>query len=318
MTTADDDTRFSEVARRIAAGSRVLRAWPLSGGVSAQVTVITIEQHNGTTQSLIVRQHGPADRQRNPQIATDEFRLLQILYAAGLPTPRPYDLDQSGAVLGAPYLAIEYIEGQPACAPADIIDCTLQLATQLARIHTLDCASVDLSFLAAQQDNLARVVSAAALRDESAAEARIRARLAAVWPLQQQNRPVLLHGDFWPGNTLWRDGQLVAVIDWEDAQTGDPLVDLANSRLEVLWAFGSAAMQRFTEQYLALTAINLANLPAWELYAALRHSPKLSGWGLDALAEQTMRDRLGWFVAQAFAQLAAQETAKHGEERGIE
>ena len=34
-------------------------------------------------------------------------------------------------------------------------------------------------------------------------------------PPVQVNRPVLLHGDFWPGNILWRDGRLVAVIDWE-------------------------------------------------------------------------------------------------------
>src|SRR5438067_5191571 len=29
-----------------------------------------------------------------------------------------------------------------------------------------------------------------------------------------RNERVLLHGDFWPGDTLWRDGRLVAVIDW--------------------------------------------------------------------------------------------------------
>jgi aminoglycoside phosphotransferase (APT) family kinase protein len=33
---------------------------------------------------------------------------------------------------------------------------------------------------------------------------------------------------------LWRDGRIVAVIDWEDAQVGDPLADLANTRLELL------------------------------------------------------------------------------------
>jgi aminoglycoside phosphotransferase (APT) family kinase protein len=35
----------------------------------------------------------------------------------------------------------------------------------------------------------------------------------------------LLHGDYWPDNTLWRDGRLVCVIDWEDAALGDPLAD---------------------------------------------------------------------------------------------
>lgn len=45
---------------------------------------------------------------------------------------------------------------------------------------------------------------------------------------------------------MWRDGQLAAVIDWEDAQLGDPLADVANARLEILWAFGIEAMLRFS------------------------------------------------------------------------
>jgi aminoglycoside phosphotransferase (APT) family kinase protein len=85
--------------------------------------------------------------------------------------------------------------------------------------------------------------------DESLDEGRIRDALEAVWPLPQRNPSALLHGDFWPGNTLWRDGQLMAIIDWEDAQFGDPLADVANSRLEILWAFGIDVMQRFTHQY---------------------------------------------------------------------
>ena len=26
---------------------------------------------------------------------------------------------------------------------------------------------------------------------------------------------MLLHGYLWPGNLLWQDGRLVAVVDWE-------------------------------------------------------------------------------------------------------
>jgi len=80
-------------------------------------------------------------------------------------------------------------------------------------------------------------------------EGHIRDALEAVWPLPQRNTSVLLHGDFWPDNSLWKDGQLVAVIDWEDAALGDPLADVANSRLEILWAFGIDTMRNFTHQH---------------------------------------------------------------------
>ena len=46
----------------------------------------------------------------------------------------------------------------------------------------------------------------------------IRDALEAVWPLGSRNADKLMHGDYWPGNTLWKDGRLVGIIDWEDAE----------------------------------------------------------------------------------------------------
>ncbi len=100
----------------------------------------------------------------------------------------------------------------------------------------------------------AKISSPPATLDDSLAEGRIRAALEAAWPWPQQNTSALLHGDYWPGNILWRDGRLVGVIDWEDAALGDPLADLANSRLEIFWAFGGDVMHDFTRRYTALSA----------------------------------------------------------------
>ena len=87
--------------------------------------------------------------------------------------------------------------------------------------------------------------------DDSLSEGQVREAMEALWPLPQRNPSVLLHGDFWPGNVLWQDDVLAAIIDWEHARLGDPLYDLAESRLEILWAFGLNAMHRFTQSYLA-------------------------------------------------------------------
>jgi aminoglycoside phosphotransferase (APT) family kinase protein len=121
--------------------------------------------------------------------------------------------------------------------------------------------------------------------------------LEAAWPLAQRNPSVLLHGDYWPGNVLWRDGVLVGVIDWEDAGSGDPLSDVGNSRLEILWAFGIDAMRAFTEHYQALTSWDVTNLPYWDLCAALRLR-RFPDWAANAAVE-TMRERYRWFIAQA-------------------
>ena len=72
---------------------------------------------------------------------------------------------------------------------------------------------------------------------------------------------MLVHGDYWPGNILWRDGRIVAVVDWEDAAVGEPLADLANCRLEILWSFGIEAMNDFTDDYRSLMTVDFTNLP---------------------------------------------------------
>ena len=80
-------------------------------------------------------------------------------------------------------------------------------------------------------------------------EGMLRQLLHRHWPPPVPERTVLLHGDFWAGNLLWRDATIVAVIDWEEAATGDPLTDVATTRLDLLWAFGPGAMTAFTDHY---------------------------------------------------------------------
>lgn len=80
---------------------------------------------------------------------------------------------------------------------------------------------------------------------------------------------VLLHGDYWPGNLLWRGEQIVALVDWEDAAIGDPFSDLACARVELLCTVGEEVMERFTEQYLRLAGPfaerDTADLVAWDV-----------------------------------------------------
>ena len=40
---------------------------------------------------------------------------------------------------------------------------------------------------------------------------------------------MIRHGDLWPANVVFRSGRPVALIDWEFAQPGTPLDDLASA-----------------------------------------------------------------------------------------
>jgi aminoglycoside phosphotransferase (APT) family kinase protein len=293
--------KYIRIMEKFDPEAMLIRAWKLEGGVSAQVMALEIEQADGQTKKLLVRQHGEVDRTQNPQIAADEFKLLDLLHAAGLPVPAPYYLDQSCEIFPIPYIVIEYIEGESIFTLDAVPDLIPQLAAQLARIHKLDGSRQDFSFLPQQAKIYADKLGTRPARlDDSLDEGHIRDVLEAVGPLPLRNKSVLLHGDFWPGNILWRDGRLVGVIDWEDARLGDPLSDLANSRLETLWAFGREVMQRFTQCYLTTTGIDATLLPYWDLYAALKPALRLAEWAGDAVVEKRWREEHRWFITQAF------------------
>jgi aminoglycoside phosphotransferase (APT) family kinase protein len=257
----------------------------MTGGVSAQVTAIDAALPGGDMRRLVLRQYGAANLRSDPQIAAHEYQLLSMLHRAGLPVPRPYHADQSCAILPVPWLAVEFIDGEPAgTGPLAPRDFTWQLASTLAHLHAAALTADDAPFLADAMSKATRKIgSQPACQDEPLNEAAVRAALTRAWPPPQVNPPVLLHGDYWPGNTLWRHDTLVAVIDWEDALVGDPLVDVGNIRMELSMAFSTEVAAEFTRHYGSLLpSADMAALPCWDLYAALRHAGKMTGWGLSA------------------------------------
>jgi aminoglycoside phosphotransferase (APT) family kinase protein len=304
--------QISELLRAARPGWRLVRARSMPGATSARVSAIEAEQPDGQRAAIVLRQYGAANLKSDPHAAQTEYRLLQLLAAAGQPVPRPYFADESCAILPAPYLLQELIDGQPVDDPADLTDFTGQLAAALAAVHGCGFARTEVAFLADVREDFARKMGTkSSPPDEYLREADVRAALGAGWPPAPVNRRVVLHGDYWPGNVLFRDGRLVGIIDWEDALFGDPLADLAITRLEIGWFFGSAASQTLTLQYLALRPeVDTATLPLWDLRAALRACGfDLRAWGLPAAKLASMRAAHREFIASALGQLAGREGA---------
>jgi aminoglycoside phosphotransferase (APT) family kinase protein len=146
--------------------------------------------------------------------------------------------------------------------------------------------------------------------NHSLREEKIRDALDAAGSPPRSNPHVLCHGDFWPGNVLWRDGEIAAVIDWEDCLIGEPLADVAICRLDLWWILGEAAAGDFTACYQSQTGLDLGSLPYWDLRASLRPIRNIEEWaqsysplGRPDVTEETMRRDHQAFVAQALSKL---------------
>lgn len=239
-------------------GGALVDARPLPGGVSATVTALTLD----TGRTVVIRQPGGT-----PDLEP-ERRLLAAL-RPHLPVPEPL-------ACGPGWLATALVDGAPDPGPADLA----AFARQLRAIHAVPLAALDplpARPLALEPSTLAAQRTIAAALDHLAP------------PL---TAPHLLHGDYWPGNLLWRDGRVVAVVDWEMAAQGDPLSDVATARLEILWSRGLEAMHEFTRLYGPTDPRALA---AWDLWTAHRKLRRLPHWGLPTAEYTRMSDLLDRF-----------------------
>ena len=81
---------LDRIAHAVDPQARLVRAWELPGGVSAQVLGLEIARADGRRIKLVLRRHGAVDLAQNPHIAADEYRLLGLLSARGVPAPLPY------------------------------------------------------------------------------------------------------------------------------------------------------------------------------------------------------------------------------------
>ncbi|GAB4511146.1 MAG: hypothetical protein OHK0046_08830 [Anaerolineae bacterium] len=294
---------FERLLHRFEPTATFLRAWPLMGGVSAQVTALAFRRVDGTEHIWVVRQHGEIDRTNNPRITEEEFALLRSLKAQGLPVPTPFYVDSSGDILPTPYLVQAYIDGASEFALLHQNAYAAQLAAALAQIHRADTGQ--LGFLRQQMKDVTRLLEAPSDPIDEV-ERRLRSALTRDSAWITANTPGLLHGDYWPGNVMWRAGQLVAVIDWEDAALGNPLLDVANMRLELAFALGMEAVQPFTAHYQALMPqVDSTVLPYWEAFIALRVMHRIDTFSDDPATLRQMHTAHAAFTEQALIKLAA-------------
>lgn len=301
----NSDFVFARLVQRIDPSATLIRAWPLTGGVSACTHALEFES-SGQCLKFVVRQHGKTDLDRNPGIASDEFRVLRALDAAGLAVPAPVHLDDTCDIFDSPVVVIQHIDGTSEI-PQAFEDCVDQMAAQLAMLHGLSVSNLRLPDLPLIEEMFGALLGRESEENDLFDERRIRSVLNEFSEPPERQKSCLLHGDFWPGNILWKSGRLVALIDWEDAAIGSPLSDVANARLELLWSLGPGAMLDFTRRYLAITNISAGSLPWWDLFTALKVAGKFASWSLSPDTEVMMRVRHHFFVQQAIDQLTASQ-----------
>ncbi|MFL1429060.1 MULTISPECIES: phosphotransferase family protein [unclassified Nocardiopsis] len=168
-----------------------------------------------------------------------EYRVMTALRDTAVPVPRTHLLCEDTEVLGAPFYVMEYVEGTPMRTRDQIAPLGAEgtravgeaLITTLGDLHAVDPAAVGLGdfgrpegFLERQVRRWRKQLDASRSRDIPGID-ELHEKLARTLP--EQSAPAIVHGDYRLDNVLVTDkGDISAVLDWEMATLGDPLVDL--------------------------------------------------------------------------------------------
>lgn len=281
---ASDTMTLQPLINALSPGARITSSRALTGGVSAQTHAVRFTAADGAAREVVVRQHAAVTAWGERLPMEVEYRLLHRLYQAGLAVPCPrlwWPPDT---------MVMDFVDGtdQPPIGAEE------QMALALAQIHALPVTLGE--GLPEREDPVAQVCTLLPLGRGAGS---IAAFSAVV------HDKCLLHGDFWPANLLWREGELVAIIDWEDAAVGDPLSDVACARVELSVASGEASCATFTAHYLSATQRDAGRLPLWDLYVATAALASMEQWGLEPEVLAHRKAVTQTFQDQAIAALDA-------------
>ncbi|WP_354245200.1 phosphotransferase family protein [Agromyces sp. PvR057] len=189
-----------------------------------------------------------------------EHRVISALAGSGVPVPPAVDLvddTEAARVTGTPFFVMHVVDGVVLASPRQNADYTasglhglgLEFAATLARLHTLDAASVGLAdfgrpdgYLDRQLRTWRRQLEASRSRDLPELD-RLQQRLEERMPPAGDIRSGIVHGDYRLDNAIIAGPadapRIAAILDWEMATLGDPLVDLG--MLGMYWNIASLA-----------------------------------------------------------------------------
>jgi aminoglycoside phosphotransferase (APT) family kinase protein len=255
-------------------------------------------------RELVLRRPPVGARIKTAHDMGREFRILSHLAGVYPKAPRPLAFCADESVLGAPFYVMERVSGVilRARPPAGIdLDPPLlrrlseSFIDGLAELHAVDLAAAGLSDLGRPEGYVARQVEGWTKRYQNARTDDI-ADLERTASWLQEHKPAesgacLIHNDYKYDNLVLDPADLSrirAVLDWEMATLGDPLMDLGSAL--GYWVDGDDP-EDWRRHSFGVTTLpgNLTREQLIERYAArsgraVRHAVFLYAYGLFKIA----------------------------------
>jgi len=275
-------------------GSTFVAIHSLEGNFSNSTHLVEGKASNGALFRIVTRRYAIFGDYDRGEKARREFQTLQLLKKYGCPAPEPIYLDDTGTMLGSPGIVTRFVPGKLIMGQPYPDQWAETLAKTLAGIHSIPITASDTSFLL---DGNSEVLWFLKSKDSAPKYISTHPKGMVLWeatidylPKQIKVEPSLVHIDYWSGNILWDKGNISAVVDWEEAAQGDPGIDVAYCRMDMILCGMDEAADRFLEIYEKEMEKPVSNLGFWELAAAVRPMFNPDGWISESPAEERFAD----------------------------
>ena len=271
-----------------------------------------------------------------------EYRILSALIKVYPKVPAPVLFCDDHSILGVPFYVMQRVRGvilrnrppQGLDLKPELMErICFSLIDTMVELHGLDYHAAGLHDLAHPEGYIARQISGWTKRYENARTDEIaEMEHAATWLASHQPTSfdaALIHNDYRYDNVVLDANELtriIAILDWEMATIGDPLMDVGTtlaywaeaSDPSALRQFGLTSLpgnlnrQEFVERYAERTGREIGNMLFYFVHGLFK---------LGVIAQQIYsRYRLGFTRDERFAQLihvvrACGETAQRALER---
>jgi aminoglycoside phosphotransferase (APT) family kinase protein len=207
-------------------GARVHSVQPIPEGHSGFTYFVSAE-----TGEYVLRLPPPGARIAGTADVMRQGRIMQALHEAGLPTPAVPVISDEPVVDGRPFILMSRVEGARIertaqdQKPIDIIGSAVAVLKRLQALPLDKTGIGDEDPIRLQVEMMRWAMLMQRAPEELTTRAgELGGLLAAQVPVER--RPTLVHGDYHLGNMLFRGPAVVAVLDWEIAELGQPLLDL--------------------------------------------------------------------------------------------
>jgi aminoglycoside phosphotransferase (APT) family kinase protein len=179
----------------------------------------------------VLRLPPPGARPRGTADVVRQGRIMSALHAEGLPTPAIPIVSTDPVIDGRPFVLMEAVDGvriETTGKEYPAIEIATSAVKVLKRLHELPVEKTGIGdeepvTLQAEMMRWAWLMQRAP--EELTGKAGFLGGLLAE-RTPKESEPTLVHGDYHYGNMLFRGTDVVAVLDWEIAQIGQPLLDL--------------------------------------------------------------------------------------------